>query len=288
MSRHLGLVCLALPLAVACAEDPPFTPPNLRPVAVVPTSAVRPDVAAVVREYDLSALAGPITGVTIEPETGRRVVVTQNGYLYELGASEPIGQLPAAPAEIGYTDIAALGGGRFALSTMSDGYLFDLATGELTPHFCYEPGWFEEQDPANPRVQLSMALAHVNAEGRIYAQPRTIEDGGQGAVTESFIASYDEAGGEDLTWWGLPDPNFEAGGMAAIESGADTELLLAWGPTLYRFGAESGELRAMADLSGRSISFVTGLAIDREAETILVVDGSDGRVTELRLSAMGL
>ena len=195
----------------------------------------------------------------------------------------------APDPRFGFTDVTALGEGWVALTSRSDGFVMHLDAGTPSPHFCYEPGWWDPEEMEDP-VQISAAVTHDAASGRLYAQPRTVEQGGFGATTESFIAAYDEAGGEDLTWWAL-DPSYVAGGMAVLEAGSEEShatLLLGSGDALQRFDAETGELGARVSLRAHFVESVGGLAIDRERGTVLVLDDARGLVIELRLSTLQL
>lgn len=275
-----------LALVVGCAPEDPARPPDLRPVIIAPAQTRVVPRSVVVSEIELGAIEGTPVGVAVEPSSGRRLVMTQHGALHVLGESAPIWQ--GGPLnDFGYTDVAALGEDRVAITSLGDGYLLELVPGTMTPHFCYEPGWWEPEG-ANP-VQISHAVAHDPLGGRIYAQPRTVENGGWGNVTESFVAAYDEAGGADLTWWAVDDLGFVATGMTILprESG-EPRLVLGAGVTLHRFDVASGELSALAELSELGVWSIAGLAIDGAAGTLLVLDDARRRVVELDLEALEL
>ncbi|RZO55663.1 MAG: hypothetical protein EVA89_25590 [Sandaracinaceae bacterium] len=278
------LIALAL---VGCTAAAP--PPDIRPVTPVQGELPPIEQEAFVAAFPLSALPGLATGVTVEPDTGRRLVLMNQGALYDLDSGEAVWEGGAPDPRFGFTDVTALGEGWVALTSRSDGFVMHLDAGTPSPHFCYEPGWWDPEEMEDP-VQISAAVTHDAASGRLYAQPRTVEQGGFGATTESFIAAYDEAGGEDLTWWTL-DPSYVAGGMAVLEAGSEEShatLLLGSGDALQRFDAETGELGARVSLRAHFVESVGGLAIDRERGTVLVLDDARGLVIELRLSTLQL
>ncbi|MCB9595371.1 MAG: hypothetical protein H6719_21810 [Sandaracinaceae bacterium] len=287
-SRHL--VTLASLLALAgCAADAPDRP-DIRPVTLHRDTVAPPlPVEDVVGRFDLLPIPGEPTGVAVEPDTGRRLILLSEGMIVDLESGETLWSGVPLQGGTAFSDIVALGGGRVAITSVSDGYLVDLATGEITPHFCYEPGWWdgEGQDP----VQLSQAVAHDAQRGILYAQPRTLTAGGSGPVTESFVSAYDEASGADIAWWSIEDLGFVATGMEMLEPGrevGEARLLLAEGHTLHAFDGASGDLTPVGDLYGLDVVYISGLAIDREAGTLLVLDAGTRRVLEIRLDALGL
>jgi len=64
--------------------------------------------------------------------------------------------------------LVAVRDNTFAVTGISDGYLLDLTSGALTPHFCYEPGWMSDAPP-QPDSDLvgprSRNIAHWTREG---------------------------------------------------------------------------------------------------------------------------
>lgn len=277
-----ALVVVAM---VGCSAAVTPDTPVITPVRVIEEPAPVAEPSLVVAEIPFTTTELP-TGVAVEPGTGRRMLLTREGTVLDLGTGAVLWRAVAPQEPFGFTDLVALGEGRLAVTSVSNGFLVELATGSMSMHFCYEPGWFEEM-PNDP-VQVSQGLARDPLGGLLYAQPRTIENGGFGAVTGSFVAAYDEEGGADLAWWQLPDPSFVATGMIALpsESRAVPDLLLAVGTELHRFDPETAELRRALDLSELGIGDIAGLALDEAAGTVLVVDGPRSRVVELRASAL--
>jgi hypothetical protein len=281
----LSVVLLLSGCQTAPIEPDPIEPaPDLRPVVAVSTTIVPIEPSAIVIEHDLSAIRETPTGVAIE--SGRTLVLTAEGALYDLATGQEIWRGAPSTNPFGYTDVASVRPGWLAITSLSEGLLLELETGEMAPHFCFEPGWWEPevQDP----VQLSNAVANDPIGGRIYAQPRTFEGGGAGAVVESFVAAYDQSGGADLTWW-IMDVGFVANGMAVLpraEGQNEPALLLGTGSTLHRFDTGAGELSALTDLADLGVSYIEGLAIDEAAGTVLVLDGGSRKLFELRLSAL--
>jgi hypothetical protein len=288
MRRAIVWTALMTALAGCTAPTVVGEPPVITPVSVVSQIPRVASLSAVVREIPADGVAGTPTGVAIEPDTRRRVVLTREGVVYELGTGAILWRATLAEDPFGFTDLIALGEGRLALTSVGDGFLVELATGSMAQHFCYEPGWMEPQGE-NP-VQVSFAVARDPIAGRIYAQPRTFQQGGFGEITESFVAAYDEAIGSDLAWWSMPDLGFGATGMIVLPgASADApRLVLASGSTLHRFDVASAALTPASDLAALGITDIAGLAFDDVAGTVLVLDGPSGRVLEVRASALDL
>ncbi|MGE0785695.1 MAG: hypothetical protein AB7S26_08405 [Sandaracinaceae bacterium] len=289
--RSTLLFVSAIAALLGCVEEPaPPVRPDIRAVtlqgAVAPTPIPPADVVA---RIDLSGFVGRVSGVAIEPDTGRRLLLLEQGSIVELESGEELWSGVAPQGGSAFGDLVALGDGRVAITSVSDGYLVDLSTGTITPHFCYEPGWWDE--PGQDPVQVSQAVAYDAEAGLLYAQPRTIDQGGFGAVTESFVSAYAEADGADVSWWSIDDLGFVATGMAMLEPGraaGEAQLLLAAERTLYAFDGANAELTPIADLSSLDITAANGIALDREARTLLVIDADAQALVEVRLSALGL
>ncbi|MDQ3038067.1 MAG: hypothetical protein M3Y87_37085 [Myxococcota bacterium] len=282
MRATISILLGALLALAGCTFDgEPSELPTITPVVVVARAAPIAPVSDVVAEIPFDAGTSPASGVAVEPVTGRRLLLERDGVVRDLETGDVLWRAVAPQEPFGFTDVVALGDGQLALTSVSNGFLVELASGSMAMHFCYEPGWFEQMQ--NDPIQVSLSLARDAAGGRLYAQPRTIEEGGRGAVTGSFVAAYDEAGGADVAWWQLPDASLVAGGMIVIEQGA---LLLGIGSTLHRFDTASAELTPVIDLAELGIESIDGLARDEEAGTILVLDGQRSRVIELREAAI--
>lgn len=269
MCRLVSILSVLLSLAFGCGSDVPGA-----------------DGSLVLAQTDLGY--GALVGVTVDAE-GRRFVLSEAGDLFErvgdsweLRWSEPSG-LPAV------TDIVALGEGRFALTTRNMGYELDLATGGLTQHFCYLPGDEIREEPppqtTRPTAELSRSVAYDASANLLYAQPQTItDDGGAMEMLFSEVAVFDRVSGDELFFRNLDDAAFSAGGLVAM---GDGELLYGERTRLLRGNFESGDHQAVLDLRAVGIERIEGLALDRTADALLVVDG-EGQLTELRFSALGL
>ena len=80
---------------------------------------------------------------------------------------------PDVPVRPPFTDVVALGDGRFALTAIGDGYLLDLGADTMRQYFCYEPGGFPEDEE-----QRTTAVTYDPVAARLYAQPRTFDAAG--------------------------------------------------------------------------------------------------------------
>ncbi|MEM9069372.1 MAG: hypothetical protein AAGE52_12735 [Myxococcota bacterium] len=227
-----------------------------------------------------------LVGVTVDPDTGERFVLSAAGELLreDTGEWALVQTLPSIGTE--FTDVAALGNERFAVTAMDNGYLFNAQTGELTLHFCYRPGGWED----DPQVgQLSDSLAYDAERERIYAQPRTV-DRFSGAASESFFSAYDRVQGEDLAWWTHPDVAFHPTGIAIDPEGdgRSATLFVTAGPVVSSFDGDTAELIATADLSALDLDTaqIRGLAVDAGALLVLEAPaGRDARLVEVALAA---
>jgi hypothetical protein len=146
------------------------------------------------------------------------------------------------------------------------------------------------QPTGNDPIQLSFSVAHDAAAELLYAQPRTLDEGGAGPTTENFVASYDEATGADLDWWAIEDLDFSAGGIAVLadDGSGSTRLLMGQGSELFVFDTGTDELTPLAGVSSAGVTDIGGLAIDREQQTLLLADPGALEVVEVRLDALGL
>lgn len=241
--------------------------------------AVRVDLRAAIAVAD----ASPV-GVAIDAAGARLVLDEQAGLVWiapdghatrvrALAALPDPGVLILPP----FTDLVALGDGRFALTAIGDGFLLDLAADTMRQYFCYEPGGIPEE-----QEQRTAAIAYDVAAGRLYAQPRTFDVNGSFLRTE--LASYDSATGVDLSWRALPG-EFEAGGMVAL--GGDV-LLLGAGRQLHRYDHAASVLSPVEDLGRFGVTSIDGLAIDPVAGTLVVVDRSTDELIEIALTDLTL
>lgn len=229
-------------------------------------------------------------GVSRDLSTGDVVLLNADEGLFALG-DDGLRELASldvllAGAEVppisDFTDVAALGGGLFALTALSDGFLFDGA--RLTQHFCYEPG-FEDTEPEPDPVptsptgkQLTLSLTYVPESDRLLAQPRTFDET-TGDVLAAHVATFDLESGREQEWFDLGDRDVLAGGLTSLD---DDSVLLGDGARLLRFDPGSRELTELADLGGY-VRDITGLA-RAEDGAILVVDGEVGTLLEVALA----
>lgn len=266
--RCLPVLGLSLLGAAACAE----------PDAPAPV-AVRIDLRAALAASD----ASPV-GVALDAD-GARMILDEQAGLYRLapdGQATQVRALAALPdpgvqIRPPFTDVVALGDGRFALTAIGDGFLLDLAADTMRLYFCYEPGGFPDE-----QEQRTAAVAYDAAGGRLYAQPRTFDVDGNFLRTE--VASYDSTSGADVDWRALPG-RFDAGGMVAL--GGDV-LLLGAGRQLHRYEIATSTLSSVEDLGRFGVRSIDGLAIDPVAGRLVVVDRSADELVEIALTDLAL
>ena len=168
----------------------------------------RTDLRAAFNLTDVTAV-----GVTVDPDTGRRFVLDANRGIFELGDAGATLHIalddfpPASPAvRSAFTDIAALGSGRFALTARSVGYMLDVEADTLSQFFCYVPPMMDEE----MYDQSTQTLGFDPATGVLYSQPQTLDLMNGEAVIASQIGMFDAVEGTDLSWNALADEQFLA------------------------------------------------------------------------------
>src|SRR5687767_2158393 len=161
--HRLGLVATCMVSGFGCADD---SPPPIDPLA----------------RTDLRALLGVQTpdavGVTVEPDGDRLFVLDSNAGLFAidaLGAATLVVGMDAMPdpgVEVRrpYTDLVALGGNRFALTAIGDGFLLDIAANTQQLYFCYEPGFEPDEN-----TQRTDSVTYDAGRDLIIAQPQTFD-----------------------------------------------------------------------------------------------------------------
>lgn len=275
MNRLPLLIAAALAPLSACSSDEdargPFGPidPGHQQPAVVQRVDLRDELGI--------ADADPIGVVR---DGARTLVFDRAAGLHELGQGPVLARLPDPGVEVRlpFTDLAHLGGDRFAVTAIGDGFLLDAAAQTMQLHFCYEPGFQEEWQDLEQRTD---AVTYDDGQDTIYAQPQTYQIS-NGARTASSIASYDGLTGTLLAWHEL-DPAFTAGGLAVTGGG----LLLGSGHGLYHYDLlGEGGLTERLDLARYGIENVSGLALDQAS--LFVVDADTDQLVELDRTQLGL
>jgi hypothetical protein len=233
--------------------------------------------------HDLRAATGAAelkaVGVAVDP-TGARYVLDETAGLYRLDGETATLVLPLAdfpppnvPVIPPFTDLAALGPGRFAITAIGDGFILDLAAHTLTSYFCYLPDGLPED-----YTQRTDAVAYDAAADRIFAQPRTFDAAGN--VVRAQIAEYLGTSGQNVDWIDV-DPAIAARGMAVLP---DRGLVAADGLRLDVFDGRT--LESNVDLFGLGVSSVDGLAFDPVTESVLVVDDRVDVLVEIPLAQL--
>ena len=267
LMRPFLLCCLAV--MASCAQGPLKGPDVAQlPQRDVPTVIAR------------TALGQDATGVTID-SAGRRFVwirgvglhqVTPAGLVLTLSATT----LGLSPPD--FEDVAIIDSNRLALIARNEGAVVGLSSGQLFNRFCYLPGDVQERDPS--AWQISRAVAYDAQEDRLYVQPQTFT--GFGTLTGSQLGMFDPAISEPLEWQPLGESSFSAGGMAVVSR---QRTYLGMGTRLLLYDATARTFADWWDLFG-IVTTVEGLAFDRQAGTLLVLDGPHQELVELRLDGM--
>jgi hypothetical protein len=187
-----------------------------------------------------------LTGVTRDPLDGTIYVLDPLVGIYQVGASEAalvfaVGSIvPEGGAPVGeFSDVAAMGAGRFALTVPNEGYLLDVNAGTMWSHFCYlpnEPVAFTSSISLELEAQgiavwqQTDSLAYDIFTGAIFAQPQTLGVNGN-EVYGSELANFNELTGEPLGWLLLGTTVTRAGGLALTLD----EVLLGQGNSLQAY-----------------------------------------------------
>ncbi len=236
---------------------------------------------------------GAWVGVSEAPD-GERFAYHTTGGLYRLDDDGAV--LLANPADIladaeslptsDFHDIAAMGGGRFAIVADNDGFLYDHNFGLLTRHFCYLPGetiddpagWGPDPVPTEEgMLQRTLSLDYDPVMDRIVAQPRTYDEV-TGQTQAAHVASFDGATGLDQEWYQIGDRELLAGGL--IELGRT--VILGRGTELVAFDRNDRTLAAVLDL-GDLVDDISGLSRSGRAGTVLVTDEGRDQLLEVTL-----
>ena len=256
-------LCLLIPLAAACSEQ---TEAPEEPLAAV-------DLRAALASSEVSAV-----GVAIAPDTGARYVFDDTAGIFQIG-TDGIGTRvmdaaampdPGVAIRYPFTDFVALGADQFAVTAIGDGFLLDLANNTMSLYFCYEPGFFPEE-----QEQRTDAVTFDQESNQILAQPLTLDAEGQ--VLASNIGRYSRETGVDLDWYEL-DVDFVAGGMTVDAPGS---TLLGSGTKLYRYTFESRRFDLVGNLKRFGVQSIDGLAFDSSANSLLVLDNTSDQLIEI-------
>lgn len=255
-----GLTLLVGGAAAACANDPP-------------------DDGAV----DVFATRGWV-GVAVDA-AGTRYVLHDREGLFQVGAGDArtmvlaLGAMPA-PAPGGslqppFTELAAIGPDRFAITAIGEGYILDAGEGTLTRHFCYVPG-----GPLGVLYQRTDALAVDVDADRIYAQPRSYiqwDDDPLATLESSWVATYSATTGQALEWQAMPR-TFAADGMAVV---GGVGVVAGEKQRLYTFGP-AGPVE-LANLTRLGVTEIAGLTVDSTTAQLVVLDRT-GRLVDIALA----
>lgn len=187
---------------------------------------------------------------------------------------------PTAPIKPPFTDLLMYAPNVFAITAVNDGYLLDTNAMTLTQHFCYLPG--EELGTPVVSEQRTDAIAYDAARNRIYAQP--ISRDAAGTFIKADVATYDAATGADLEW------NEVMGNVAAtamLISAVPGELILGQDAVLSRYTGR-WEVQQIEDLGRFGVASIDGMAIDRAANTLIVVDKQTDAMFDIDLAQLDI
>ncbi|MBL4636142.1 MAG: hypothetical protein JKY56_19940 [Kofleriaceae bacterium] len=266
---------IALPalLLLACTTAESPIPPDDTPKVV--------DLRAAIGSSDVD-----VVGITISPDTQKRYALDSERGIYEMsddGTLSLVLALEAFPSadesiQSEFTDIAAMGNNRFALTALNEGYMLDLNANTLLRHFCYLPDDLEDTGV----YQMTHSVTFDAETGLIYAQPQTFSEL-DNRVVASSIGRFAEGNGAEQQWYALPESSFVAG---ALSVNSDGNLLLGNGPHLSVFDLSTQTMGASLSLRSYGIRDIKGMAIDEAADELLIVDGDSDKLVVLPLSVI--
>lgn len=262
---RMSLGCL---IVFAACGRAPAPDPTAEPVAPRPEPVV----------LSRTALGRDATGVTIDA-AGNRFVWVRGAGLHQV---KPEGlTLTLAASSLGmidtpdFEDVALIDANRVALIARNEGFVIGLTNGQQLGRFCYLPEDVQQADPS--AWQVSRALAYDAAEDRLYVQPQTFT--GFGTLTGSQMGMFDPEFPTPLEWQAFGENNFSAGGMAVSSR---QRTYLGMGTRLHQYDANARRFDTWWDLFG-TVRGIDGLALDRQAGTLIVLDGVAQELVELRL-----
>lgn len=234
---------------------------------------------------EIGATDVAVVGVTVAPDTGKRYVLDETRGIFEMdleGKATVVLALEDFPAsevtpESAFTDLVSLGGDRFALTARNDGFLLDIGAGTLQQHFCYLP----DDLPFDDVHQLTKSVTFDAEREMIYAQPQTIANEND-MVLASSIGRFDQTTGDDLQWFPISSINYLSGAIA-VHNG---DLIMANDSKLSGYSMTTGAFDEITDLSRYGVANISGMAVDRATNSLLVVDSSSDELVELPLSVL--
>ena len=262
---RMSLVCVAL--FASCAR-PQVAEPAPLPLAAIALPSV----------ISRTPLGRDATGVSIDAQ-GQRFVWIRGVGLHQVTSEGLVLTLPLTLLGINpppdFEDVAIIDANRVALIAKNEGFVVGRTTGQQLSRFCYLPPEMQQNDPS--AWQVSHALAYDAQEDRLYVQPQTFT--GYGTLTGSQLGLFDPALPTPLEWQSFGERTFSAGGMAVTSR---QHTWLGSGTRLYQYDATARTFANWWDLEGL-VSRIEGLAYDRQAGTVVVLDGEARELVELRL-----
>ncbi len=265
-----------LSLAVGCGADrrPDENVDPVEPLA-------RLDLRAAMQSADVAPI-----GLALGAD-GTRFIFDENAGLFRVDGEtvvEVIGMGsmpdpgPTAPIKPPFTDILLYAPNVFAITALNDGYLLDTQAMTLTQHFCYLPG--DESGVPVVSEQRTDGIAYDAAANLIYAQP--ISRDATGGFIKSDIAIYDAATGLDLEWYSV----FIEQPATAMMIGSELrDLVIGHGSMLSEWTRGSSVV-AIEDLARFGVASIDGIAIDRDANVLIVVDRVTDAVFDIDLAQL--
>lgn len=264
LSIRVAAALLCLAAACGSRGGAPATPTALQQPS--PTAVIRSSVVDLLGTAD----SAPV-GLSMTPDTGELVLIDARQGVYVLDGERRFRRVAAAnelyaqvQPDSEFTDIAALGANRFAITALNDGFLLDLNDGSIRQHFCYVPGGLPGPGLF---VQQTDSCAFDPRTQRIIAQPVTFATG-NGEPVNAEVGTFPITGGEGNDWHPIGDVAFLAGAATVDRNG---ELWLCRGRDLFQYDLATDMLKSMQSLQRFGVAEVVGMVFD--GDDLMVLDG---------------
>jgi len=270
LTQTCAVATCALALFVAASCSSGGSSDSAQLALPSPTAVTRSDVGDMLGSDSIAPV-----GITLTPDTNELVLLDALQGVFVMESDRRFRRLASieqleeqVTPRSTFTDIAGLGGGRFAITAQSDGFLYDANTGTIEQHFCYVPPL------AGPSFdQLTLGVAFDEDTQRILVQPVSIQGWLQTFVSE--VGTFPLSGGVGEDWHPI-EGEFLAGGITCDRGGL---LWMGFNAELHTYDVQTDTMEFEQSLTRFGVTEITGMVfdgddlmvIDRESEQIICI-----------------